>query len=389
MCKEVNISILGHVDHGKSSLLAAISNSFSKVGIAPLVPYEQIDLAVIGGDEGLKLNRAQIKISGANKDFIVSDYPSHQDFVKSMIFAPTIDGILLVVSAADGPMPQTREHLGLARKVGVEKIAVLINKIDMVGKSLQEMVVNEVKQLLNDVGFKSSACPIIYGSALQARKCGCGKKECSNCGFLFDILNSFENYFALNGKVQEKETLLILNEFSDTPFGMVLGKGTFVSGKISKEDSLTILTKSTTKTVKVKGLEIDGEPKEEVYNKGQVSVYVEGVSAKDVEKGTPLYKNGLNNIKKSFNSLCYIFRKEEDGRIEPLPKESQLSVSIFGRLIEAKVELPKDRETLLPGDSSFAKVHLSKEFFLKKGFSFYLVEDGKNIGIGKIVEVGE
>lgn len=388
MCKEVKISILGHVDHGKSSLLAAISNSFSKMGIAPLIPYEQIDLATTGSDERLKLSRAQIKISGTEKEFVVSDYPSHQDFVKSLISTPNIDGILLVVSAADGPMPQTREHLGLARKLGVEKIAVLINKIDMVGKSLQEMVVSEVKQLLKEVGFECSVCPIIYGSALQARKCGCGKKECPNCGFLFDILDSFENYFSKK-KIEEQETLFILTESSDTPFGMMLGRGTFVSGKLAKEDTLNILAKNGIRSVKVKGLEVDGEAREQTCcGEEAISVYLEGISTKDVDKGTPLFKDGNKNIKKSFNSLVYIFRKEEDGREEPLPKKSVVGVSIYGKTIESKVELPKDRESVIPGDSSFVKIELGQEFYLKKGFSFYLVENGKNIGIGKIVEVG-
>jgi elongation factor Tu len=389
MSKEVNISILGHVDHGKSSLLAAISNSFSKVGIAPLISYEQIDLAAIGSDEGLKLNRAQIKISGEGKDFVVSDYPSHQDFIKSLISSAHIDGILLVVSAADGPMPQTREHLGLARKLGVEKIAVLINKIDMVSKSLQDMVVNEVKQLLKDVGFECSVCPIIYGSALQARKCGCAKKECPNCGFLFEILNSFESYFSSQGKTQEKETLYVISESSDTPFGMMLAKGSFVSGRLAKDDTLSVLTSNGIKKAKIKGLEVDGEPKDEASNGGSVSIYLEGVSAKEVERGTPLYKDGSKNVKKSFNSLVYVFRKEEDGRDNPLPKKSNLSVSIFGKQIDAKVELPKDRESVVPGDSSFVLISLNQEFFLKKGYSFYLVENGKNIGIGKIIEVGE
>lgn len=388
MKKDVNISILGHVDHGKSSLVAAMSNSFSKVGIAPFVPYEQIDLAVIGNDESLNLSRAQIKIEGQSSNYIVTDYPSHQDFIKSLISSKNIDGILLVVSAADGPMSQTREHLRLARNLGVEKISVFINKIDMVSQSLQEMVVKEVKQLLMDVGFDCGECPIIYGSALQARKCGCGKRECQNCGFLFQILDSFENYFVSNVSDKDRGLFFVVTESSDTPFGMMLAKGMLISGDFKKEEKVSLLTDSGVKTAIVKGLENNGES-EEKSSQENIAVYLEGVSAQEVGKGSPIFKDGKKNIKNFFNSLIYIFRKEEDGRESALPKESNLLVSIFGRELEAKIKLPQDRESVLPGDSSFATFLLKKEYFLKKGFSFYLVENGKKIGIGKIVELGE
>ena len=388
MKKEVNISILGHVDHGKSSLVAAMSNSFSKVGIAPFVPYEQIDLAVIGNDESLRLSRAQIKIEGQSSNYLVTDYPSHQDFIKSLISSTNIDGILLVVSAADGPMSQTREHLRLARKLGVEKISVFINKIDMVGESLQEMVVKEIKQLLKEEGFDCISCPTIYGSALQARKCGCGKRECPKCGFLFEILDSFENYFSAKVSDKDRGLLFIVNESSDTPFGMMLAKGRLISGDFKKEEKVSVLTNNGVKSAIVKGVESNGESKEQ-SSQENIAVYLEGVSAREIGKGSPIFKDGKKNIKNYFTSLIYIFRKEEDGRESALPKEINLLISIFGKEIEAKVNLPSDRESVLPGDSSFATLFLKQEYFLKNGFSFYLLENGKKIGIGKMIELGD
>jgi len=389
MAKELNIAVIGHVDHGKSSLLAAMSSSFSKVGLASLIPYEQIDLAVSGnGPSGLKLNRAELSISGEKRSYRLLDFPSHQDFIKSLITADSIDGILLVVSAADGTMPQTREHLHLAREIGAEDLVFVLNKADMVSASLQEMVEGEVKGLLEEKGF-SAKSPVVKGSALLARNCGCGQKDCPKCGFLFSILEALENIVRDPVSECQKPLFFKIDESSEAPFGLTLAKGTILKGCVRKDDKARVVLGGEVREVVVKALETEGSQAEKAGAVNQASLYLEGIKASDLAGGGVVAALKGKKPVKEFRALVYIFRKEENGRETPFRSGHKAEFSFWGRNAGGSFELPPDREMVMPGDSAFVLVKLDSPFFAEKGFAFSIVEDGKNIGIGKIVEVME
>lgn len=390
MAKELNIAVIGHIDHGKSSLLAAMSSSFSKVGLAELVPYEQIDLAVSGNSQPeLKLNRAELTIAGKTRIYRLLDFPSHQDFIKSLVAADSVDGILLVVSAADGTMPQTREHLHLAKEVGAEDLVCVLNKADMVSAHLQDMVEGEVKGLLEEKGFAAAACPVIKGSALLARNCGCGRKECPKCGFLFDILDALDK--TVKDPVPEKNKPLFfkIDEASETPFGLTLAKGSVMKGCIRKDDKARLITGGEVKEVTVKALESEGAQSEKAEAGSRASLYLEGVKAAELAEGGVITQLRGKKPVKGFSALVYIFRKEENGREMPFRSGHKADFLFWGSMIGGTFELPPDREMVMPGDSAVVRVKLGSPFFAEKGFAFSVAEGGKNIGIGKIVEVME
>lgn len=390
MAEELNIAIIGHVDHGKSSLLAAISQSLSKAGLTTFVPYEQIDLAMSDKSEsGLKMNRAVVKVSGKEREYNLFDFPSHQDYIKSLITTPVIDGILLVVSAADGTMPQTREHLHLAKEIGVKHLVFVLNKADMVSGSLQEIVKAEVTELLKEEGFLDRKCDFIRGSALLARNCGCGKRECPRCGFLFEIVEALDAFVKDPAAKSAEPFLFTVDEAFDTPFGLTLAKGKLIRGILKKDEKVRMFLEKGFAGVKVKALELDGNPVEQIEAPSPVSIYLEGIKAEPVVKGSMVVPLSGDGLKKDFEALIYLNRKEENGREAPFESGSKTQFSFWGRAMDGSIILPKDRKMVMPGDNSTVSVKLNSPVVLEKGFVFSIVEKEKNVGIGKIVEVME
>lgn len=389
MKRKFNILILGHVDHGKSSLLSAMSLSFSKMNIAPLIPYEQIDLAGTHQDERLRLSKSEITINGSKADYVFTDYPSHHDLIKSIITTPKVDGILLVVSATDGPMPQTHEHLKLVRALGVKKSMVFLNKVDMVSESLQELVSSEVKQILTESGFNSNECQIVKGSALLARKCGCGKRECSKCGFLFRILDSLEQCFEDDDKNKHIEPLFVIEEVNSTPLNLLFCKGKLLYGTLKKDQSYKLFSKGRVSKIILKGLEKEGKTEDMVEGEYNLNVFIEGVEYSEVEKGSIIFLDGENNFRKIFKALVYLFRKEEEGRELPINKGNKVIISLLQRELKANVVDIEEKESLLPGDSSFVKLEFEEEIFYFNGLTFFIREDDRNVGIGRLVDLGE
>ncbi len=390
MAKELTIAVIGHVDHGKSSLLAAMSSSFSKIGLTTMVPYEQIDLAASGNSgAGLKINRAEIRIAGTNRDYRLIDFPSHQDFIKSLITADSIDGILLVVSAADGTMPQTREHLQLAKEVGAAYLVFVLNKADMVSAHLQDMVEAEVRGLLQEKGFSADKCPVIRGSALLARNCGCGQRDCPKCGFLFSVLEALDSTIKEPVSECDKPLFFRIDEASEAPFGLTLAKGSILKGCVKKEDKARIILGGQVKEIAVKALETEGSQADKACAVSLASLYIEGVKPGEMEGGAFITALTGKKPVRGFRALIYIFRKEEDGRETPFRSGHKADFSFWGTKTAGTFELPPDREMVMPGDSAIVSVKLSSKFFAEKGFAFSIAEGGKNIGIGKIVEVME
>ena len=390
MAKELTIAVIGHVDHGKSSLLAAMSSSFSKIGLTTMVPYEQIDLAASGNSgPGLKLNRAELKIAGKNRDYRLLDFPSHQDFIKSLVTSDSIDGILLVVSAADGTMPQTREHLQLAKEVGAASLVFVLNKADMVSAHLQDMVEAEVRGLLKEKGFPADKCPAVRGSALLARNCGCGQKDCPKCSFLFAVLEALDSIIEDPASESDKPLFFRIDESSEAPFGLTLAKGSILKGCVKKDDRARIILGGQVKEIAVKALETEGTQAEKACAVSQASLYIEGVKAGEMEGGAFITALTGNKPVKVFRALVYIFRKEESGRDTPFRSGLKADFSFWGTRTVGTFELPPDREMVMPGDSAIVSVKLASKFFAEDGFAFSISEGGKNIGIGKIVEVME
>jgi elongation factor Tu len=390
MAKELNIAVIGHVDHGKSSLLAAMSSSFSKVGLASYVPYEQIDLAALNNSvSGLNLNRAELKIAGKTRSYRLIDFPSHQDYIKSLITADSIDGILLVVSAADGTMPQTREHLHLAKEIGVEKLIFVLNKADMVSSSLQDMVECEVRDLLEEEGFFTKSCPAIKGSALLARNCACGDRNCPKCGFLFSILDTLDKCVKEPQPESGMSLLFAVEEAFETPFGPTLIKGCLKRGTLKKGDKIKILLDKDAAELTLKAMELDGVPADDLSALSSASLYVEGVKAGQVLNGSVIVPLKGIDLIKQFKAIVYIFRKEEDGRETPFGGGHKSQFSFWGKKLEGSFKFPPDREMVMPGDSSVVWISLQTPSFVEKGFTFSIVENERNIGIGKVVEVME
>lgn len=387
----VNVGTIGHVDHGKTTLTAAITKLLSAEGKADFLAYDQIDKAPEEKERGLTISIAHVEYQTDNRHYAHIDCPGHADYVKNMITgAAQMDGAILVVSAADGPMPQTREHILLARQVGVPYITVFMNKADMVDdKELLDLVELEVRELLNQYKFPGDDIPIVRGSALKALECGCGKPDCEACKPIKELLETLDSYIPEPKREIDKPFLMPVEDVFT-----ISGRGTVVTGRIERgkvkvgEEIEIVGLKDTAKTV-VTGVEMFRKLLDEGQAGDNVGCLLRGIKKEDVERGQVLSKPGSITPHTKFKGEVYVLTKEEGGRHTPFFKGYRPQFYFRTTDVTGITELPEGTEMVMPGDNVTISVELITPIAMEKSVRFAIREGGRTVGAGVVTEVIE
>jgi elongation factor Tu len=355
----VNIGTIGHVDHGKTTLTAAITRILSNQGLAEYMSYENIDNAPEEKERGLTIAIAHVEYETKARHYAHIDCPGHADYIKNMITgAAQMDGTILVVSAADGPMPQTREHILLARQVRVPYIVVYLNKADMVDdEELMELVELEVRELLSEYEFPGDDIPVVSGSALKALECGCGKPECESCKSIMELMDAVDSYIPEPVRDIDKPFLLPVEDVFS-----ISGRGTVVTGRVERgvikvgEEVEIVGIKPTVKTV-CTGVEMFRKILDQGQAGDNIGVLLRGTKRDDVERGQVISKPGSIMPHKSFKAEVYILSKEEGGRHTPFFNGYRPQFYFRTTDVTGIVTLPEGIEMVMPGDNvSFTAV---------------------------------
>jgi len=384
----VNVGTIGHVDHGKTTLTAAITKYLSTKGQASFVAYDQIDKAPEERERGITIATAHVEYETDKRHYAHVDCPGHADYVKNMITgAAQMDGAILVVSASDGPMPQTREHILLARQVGVPFIVVYMNKVDMVDdKELLDLVELEVRELLNKYEFPGDDIPIIKGSALKAVEGDAGEL---GYGSIQKLLDAIDSYIPTPTRPLDKPFLMPVEDVFS-----ISGRGTVVTGRVERgkvkvgEEIEIIGLRDTQKTV-VTGVEMFRKLLDEGFAGDNIGVLLRGTKKEDVERGMVLAKPGSVKPHKKFKCEVYILNKEEGGRHTPFFKGYRPQFYFRTTDVTGVCELPTNVEMVMPGDNVALTVELITPIAMEKELRFAIREGGKTVGAGVVTEIME
>ena len=386
----VNVGTIGHVDHGKTTLTAAITQIMAKAGKAEAKTLDEIDNAPEEKERGLTIAIAHVEYETDNRHYAHIDCPGHSDYIKNMITgAAQMDGAILVVSAADGPMPQTREHILLARQVGVPHIVVYLNKADQVDdKELLELVELEVRELLSEYEFPGEEIPVVTGSALRALNCACGKDECDKCGSIKELLKKVDEYIPTPKREVDKPFLMAIEDiFSITGRGTV-GTGRIERGmvKVGEEIEIIGMREDIRKTV-VTGVEMFRKILDEGQAGDNVGVLLRGIEKDDLERGQVLAKPGSITPHTQFKSQVYVLKKEEGGRHTPFFNGYRPQFYFRTTDVTGVAKLPKEVEMVMPGDNANLEVELITPIAMEKELRFAIREGGHTVGAGVISEI--
>ena len=387
----INVGTIGHVDHGKTTLTAAITRVLSNNGWADFLAYDQIDRAPEEKERGLTISISHVEYQTETRHYAHIDCPGHADYVKNMITgAAQMDGAILVVSAADGPMPQTREHILLARQVGVPNIIVFLNKIDMVDdEELLDLVEIEVRELLNQYKFPGDDIPFIKGSALKALECGCGKRECEWCGKIWELMDTLDSYIPEPVRDIDKPFLMPIEDVFS-----ISGRGTVVTGRVERgvikvgEEVEIVGIKDTMKTV-VTGIEMFRKILDEGRAGDNVGCLLRGIKKDEVERGQVLAKPGSITPHRKFKAEVYVLTKEEGGRHTPFFSGYRPQFYFRTTDVTGVVTLPEGVEMVMPGDNVSIDVELITPIAMEEGLRFAIREGGRTVGAGVVTKVVE
>ncbi|MCL6096278.1 MAG: elongation factor Tu [Patescibacteria group bacterium] len=380
----VNIGTIGHVDHGKTTLTAAIATVLSKKGMAKAMKYEDIDNAPEEKARGVTINIAHIEYETEKRHYAHIDAPGHADYIKNMITgAAQMDGAILVVSAPDGPMPQTREHILLARQVQVPSIVVFLNKCDMVSDAeLLDLVEMEVRELLTKYQYPGADVPIIRGSALKALE---GDAEAEKQ--IMALMDAVDNYIPTPVRDLDKPFLMPVEDVFS-----IKGRGTVVTGRIERgkikiNEPVEIIGIKATKQSVVTGVEMFKKQLEDGQAGDNVGLLLRGVEKADVERGQVIAKPGSITPHKDFEAEVYILTKEEGGRHTPFFTGYRPQFFIKTTDITGEATLPTGVEMIMPGDSTKMTVKLIVPVAMEEGLRFAIREGGKTVGAGVISKI--
>jgi len=384
----VNVGTIGHVDHGKTTLTAAITKYLSTKNFAKFVAYDQIDKAPEERERGITIATAHVEYETEKRHYAHVDCPGHADYVKNMITgAAQMDGAILVVSASDGPMPQTREHILLARQVGVPFVVVFMNKVDMVDdKELLDLVELEVRELLTKYEFPGDKIPIIKGSALKAMEGDAGELGYQAIQKLMDAVDS---YIPTPKRDIEKPFLMPVEDVFS-----ISGRGTVVTGRVERgkvkvgEEIEIVGLRDTQKTV-VTGVEMFRKLLDEGFAGDNIGALLRGTKKEDVERGMVLAKPGSITPHKKFKAEIYILTKEEGGRHTPFFKGYRPQFYFRTTDVTGVCELPEKVEMVMPGDNVSMVVELINPIAMEKELRFAIREGGRTVGAGVVTEVIE
>jgi len=386
----LNVGTIGHVDHGKTTLTAAMTICLNKKGMAEVRASAQIDNAPEEKERGITINIAHVEYQSDKRHYAHVDCPGHADYIKNMITgAAQMDGAILVVSAPDGPMPQTREHILLARQVGVPNIVVFLNKCDVVDdKELLDLVELEVRELLTKYEFPGDKTPIIRGSALNATNFPCRKADCPNCNPIFDLVKALDDYLPDPKREIDKPFLMAIEDvFSITGRGTV-GTGRIERGVVKVNDEVEIvgMRKDIRKSV-VTGIEMFRKLLDEGMAGDNAGVLLRGIEKKDLERGQVLAKPGSITPHTKFKAQVYILTKEEGGRHTPFFTGYRPQFYFRTTDVTGVVTLAKGVEMVMPGDNVAFEVELIIPVALEKELRFAIREGGHTVGAGVVSEV--
>ncbi len=382
----VNVGTIGHVDHGKTTLTAAICTYSAKAGHGEAKGYDQIDNAPEEKERGITIATAHVEYETEKRHYAHVDCPGHADYVKNMITgAAQMDGAILVVNAADGPMPQTREHILLSRQVGVPYIVVYLNKADMVDdEELLELVEMEVRELLSNYEFPGDDTPIIIGSALKALE---GDKSEIGEPSIQKLLNALDEYIPEPKRDIEKAFLLPIEDVFS-----ISGRGTVVTGRVERgvvkigEDVEIVGIKETQKTT-VTGVEMFRKLLDEGRAGENVGVLIRGVKREEVERGQVLCHPGTITPHTKFEAEVYVLSKEEGGRHTPFFKGYRPQFYFRTTDVTGSVELPGGVEMVMPGDNTKMTVELGSSIAMEEGLRFAIREGGRTVGAGVVSKI--
>ena len=382
----VNIGTIGHVDHGKTTLTAAITNVLSKKGYADFVDYANIDKAPEERERGITINTSHVEYQTDKRHYAHVDCPGHADYVKNMITgAAQMDGAILVIAATDGPMAQTREHILLSRQVGVPRMVVFMNKCDMVDDpELLDLVEMEIRDLLNEYGFDGDNTPIIRGSALKALE-GDPKYEQA----ILDLMDAVDNWIETPVRDTDKPFLMPVEDVFT-----ITGRGTVVTGRVERgqlklNDEVEIVGIKDTKKTVVTGIEMFRKQLDYAEAGDNAGVLLRGISREEVERGQVLAKPGSVTPHKKFKAQVYILSKEEGGRHTPFMSNYRPQFYFRTTDVTGVIELPEGVEMVMPGDNVEMTVELIAPIAIENGTKFSIREGGHTVGAGNVSEVIE
>ena len=391
----VNIGTIGHVDHGKTTLTAAITIALSQSGQAAAMRYDEIDKAPEEKARGITINTAHVEYETATRHYAHVDCPGHADYVKNMITgAAQMDGAILVVSAADGPMPQTREHILLARQVGVPYIVVFMNKTDQVDDpELLELVEMEIRDLLSEYGFPGDDIPIIKGSAylaLQAVTEGKIAKDTPECQCIFELMDAVDSYIPTPDRMEDLPFLMPVEDvFSIT------GRGTVATGRVERgtvkvSDTVELVGLTDEKRqIVVTGVEMFRKLLDKAIAGDNVGLLLRGVQRTEIERGQVLAKPGSINPHTHFNSQVYVLTKDEGGRHTPFFPGYRPQFYFRTTDVTGVIKLPDGVEMVMPGDNIDMEVTLISPIAIEKGLRFAIREGGRTVGSGAVADIIE
>ena len=386
----VNVGTIGHVDHGKTTLTAAITHCLSSVGFAQETSFDEIDKAPEEKERGITIATSHVEYESELRHYAHVDCPGHADYVKNMITgAAQMDGAVLVVSAADGPMPQTREHILLSRQVGVPYILVFLNKADMVDDpELLELVELEVRDLLSEYEFPGDDTPVIVGSALKAGECGCGGRDCPDCKVIWELMDALDTYIPM--PVREK----------DKPFSMpiedvfsITGRGTVVTGRVERgqikvgdEVEIVGFEEKPRKTVAT-GVEMFRKLMDYAEAGDNIGVLLRGVDRESVERGQVLCKPGTIKPHTKFKAEVYVLKKEEGGRHTPFFQGYRPQFYFRTTDVTGNITLPDGMEMVMPGDNVNMDIELITPIAIEESVRFAIREGGRTVGAGVVTAI--
>jgi len=385
----VNVGTIGHVDHGKTTLTAAITKALAKKGMASFVAFDEIDKAPEEKERGITIATAHVEYETENRHYAHVDCPGHADYVKNMITgAAQMDGAVLVVSAADGPMPQTREHVLLARQVNVPSIVVFLNKADMVDdEELLDLVELEVRELLSSYDFPGDDIPIIRGSALKALEAGDEDSEHEKA--ILELMDAVDSYIPMPERDVDKDFLMPIEDIFS-----ISGRGTVVTGRVERgivnvgEEIEIIGIRDTTKTV-VTGVEMFRKLLDQGQAGDNIGVLLRGTKKDEVERGQVLAKPGSITPHTKFKGEVYILNKEEGGRHTPFFDGYRPQFYFRTTDVTGASKLPAGTEMVMPGDNVNLEVGLIAPIAMEKGVRFAIREGGRTVGAGTVTEIIE
>jgi elongation factor Tu len=387
----VNVGTIGHVDHGKTMLTAAITKVLNERGFPVEVrTFESIDNAPEEKERGITIAIAHVEYETEKRHYAHVDCPGHADYIKNMITgAAQMDGAILVVSAADGPMPQTREHILLARQVEVPSMVVFLNKADMVDDpELLELVELEVRELLSEYEFPGDDIPVITGSALKALECGCGKEECQWCKPVLDLLDAVDDYIPTPVRDVDKPFLMPVEDvFSITGRGTV-ATGRVEQGKIHVGDEVEIvgIKEETRKTV-CTGVEMFRKILDEGQAGDNIGVLLRGVGREEIERGQVIAAPGSITPHYKFRGQVYVLSKEEGGRHTPFFTGYRPQFYFRTTDVTGSITLPEGTEMVMPGDNTEMDVELITPVAMDEGLRFAIREGGHTVGAGRVIKI--